>query len=122
MSRRIVAKTGEYQKNGETKGEYTTIGVILNNENGEFVLLDPNICMAGVLAKQNVLKYNAGQPLKDKVMAGIYEDQPQTNSPSQQQQQNQRQGNQQQAPQQNHQNQQNQQNQQSSPSFNDVPF
>ena len=30
MAKRIVAKTGQYQKDGQTKGEYTKLGVMLN--------------------------------------------------------------------------------------------
>ena len=94
MSKRLSAKTGEYQDKttGEFKGEYTQIGVILNNQNGEYLLLDPTVNLAGVLAKQNVLALNQGKLQRDNVMCGIYEDQPQQQSPQQ--------GYQQQAPQQ----------------------
>jgi len=61
MSKRLSAKTGEYTKDGETKGEYTQIGVILQNDNGEYLLLDPTINLAGVLAKQNILALNQGR-------------------------------------------------------------
>ena len=77
MAKRLMAKTGEYQKDGATKGEYAKIGVILSNDNGEYMLLDPAISLSGVLAKQNVLAASQGKPMRDNVMASIFEDQPQ---------------------------------------------
>lgn len=95
MNKRLSAKTGEYKDKttGELKGEYTQIGVILNNNNGEYLLLDPTINLAGVLAKQNVLALNQGKPQRDNVMCGIYQDQPHQQQPQQgYQQQPQQQG------------------------------
>jgi len=98
MSKRLSAKTGEYMKDGETKGEYTQIGVILKNDNGEYLLLDPTINLAGVLAKQNILALNQGKPQRDNVMCGIYEEQnnsvPQNNQQQQQNNQGQQRNNQ----------------------------
>lgn len=53
--KRISAKVGEYTKDGETKGEWVDIGAILSNENGEFVLINPTVDLAGVLLKQRLL-------------------------------------------------------------------
>ena len=101
MSKRLSAKVGEYQdkQTNETKGEYVQIGVILNNDNGEFLLLDPTVSLAGVLAKQNALEFKKGGQIRDNVMCGIYEDQPKQNNQQQggfsnqgQQQHNQQQG------------------------------
>lgn len=55
MSKKITAKVGTYQKDGETKNRYQDIGVILGNANGEYILLDPGVSLAGVLAKQNAM-------------------------------------------------------------------
>jgi len=87
MSKRLSAKVGEYQdkQSGETKGEYVQIGVILNNDNGEFLLLDPAVSLAGVLAKQNALEFKKGGKIRDNVMCGIYEDQPKQNNQQQNQ-------------------------------------
>ena len=74
MAKRIAAKVGEYQKDGKTKGEYAKIGVILNNDNGEYILLDPTISMAGVLAKQNALARKTGKQERDMVIASIFDD------------------------------------------------
>ena len=53
--KRIVAKTGKYTNNqGEEKSEWTKIGVILNNDNGEFMILDPSVNLSGIAFKQRV--------------------------------------------------------------------
>lgn len=94
MAKRLVVKTGEYtNQQGETKGEYTKIGVILNNQNGDFILMDPAINLAGVLLKQNALAAKQGKQASDSVMVSVFEDQPQQSQPQQS-------GYQQQAPQQ----------------------
>ena len=82
MSKRLSAKIGEYQdkQSGETKGEYVQIGVILNNNNGDYLLLDPTVSLAGVLAKQNALEFKKGGTMRDNVMCGIYEEQPKQNN------------------------------------------
>tara|TARA_R110002020_G_scaffold470572_2_gene696593 strand:+ start:46 stop:420 length:375 start_codon:yes stop_codon:yes gene_type:complete len=101
MSKRIVAKTGEYQKDGQTKGEYTKLGVMLDNNNGEYMLLDPSVSLAGVLVKQNALAAKTGGQQRDMVMISIFSDdnQQQSNQGFQQQgqgfQQQQQQGQQQ---------------------------
>ncbi len=87
MSKRIVAKTGEYSKDGQTKGEYTKLGVMLNNNNGDYMLLDPSVSLAGVLIKQNALAAKSGKEQRDMVMISIFEDDNQQQSNNQGQQQ-----------------------------------
>lgn len=96
MTKRLMAKTGEYQKDGQTKGEYVKIGVMLSGQNGDYMLLDPTVSLAGVLLKQNDLAFKQGKAVHDTIMVSIFEDQPQ-------QQQQPQQGYQQQAPQQGYQ-------------------
>lgn len=93
MTKRVVAKTGEYQKDGATKGEYTKLGVVLSNDNGEYMLLDPSVSLAGVLAKQNAYALKQNKPVRDSVMVSFFSD-------DNQQQQQQPQQNYQQQPQQ----------------------
>lgn len=84
MAKRLVVKTGEYtNQQGETKGEYTKIGVILNNQNGDFILMDPSINLAGVLLKQNALAAKHGKQPSDSVMVSVFDDQPQQSQPQQ---------------------------------------
>lgn len=76
MSKRLSAKTGEYidKQTNQPKGEYTQIGVILNGDNGEYMLLDPSVSLSGVLQKQNALAFKNNKPMRDSVMVGVYEE------------------------------------------------
>lgn len=85
MAKRLVAKTGEYQKDGQTKGEYVKIGVVLSNQNGEYMLLDPAVSLAGVLAKQNALAMSKGEQVRDNVMISVFDDDNQQQQAPQQQ-------------------------------------
>lgn len=76
MAKRLVAKVGEYQRDGQTKGEYVRIGVILSNDNGEYALIDPTVNLAGVLTKQNLMAHGKGGKPRDKVMVSIFTDEP----------------------------------------------
>lgn len=71
MSRDIVAKTGEYtNREGEKKSEWTKIGVILSNDNGEYILLDPSVNLSGVLQKQNMLAVEQRREGNEKAKPG----------------------------------------------------
>ncbi len=74
MTKRLMVKVGEYQKDGQTKGEYVKLGVILSGANGEYVLLDPTVNIAGCLAKQNVMAVSKGEQQRDSVMCSIFDD------------------------------------------------
>jgi len=108
MSRKLTARTGSYTaKDGQQKGQYTDIGVILTGNNGEYALISPTVDLSGVLQLQNIAAMNEGKQQRDKIMCGIYENQQtnngqQNNAPQQQQapQQAQQQNYQQHAPQQ----------------------
>jgi len=77
MNKKISAKIGEYtNQNGEVKGRYANIGVILSNDNGEFMLLDPTVNTAGVLQLQNQMDIKQGKEPSDRIMCGIFTDQP----------------------------------------------
>ena len=95
---RLAIKTGEYtNQQGETKGEYTRLGVIMDGQNGQYLLLDPSVSLAGCLAKQNRMNHKAGKEVRDSLMVSVFDD-----SQNQQQQapQGQQQAPQQQSPQQ----------------------
>ena len=44
----LVVKVGEYQKDGETKGRYLNVGMILSDGDGEMLLLNRTFNPAGV--------------------------------------------------------------------------
>lgn len=83
--KKLNVKVGEYTNaEGETKGEWLNVGVILSNDNGEFALLDPAVNLAGALMKQRILnrgKQTSGKG--DMVMVSIFEDKPQAQQPAQ---------------------------------------
>lgn len=72
--KRLVAKVGEYTKDGQQKGEYVRIGVIMSNDNGEYALIDPCVNLAGVLQKQNRFNHSNGKKTGDSVMCSIFDD------------------------------------------------
>ena len=94
MSKKLIAKVGTYQKNGETKNEYDELGVMLENDNGPYILLDPSINLAGVLIKQNILAATEGKQARSNVMISVFDSeqqQQQNNNQNMQQQSNQQQ-------------------------------
>ena len=86
MSKKLIAKVGTYQKNGETKNEYDELGVMLENDNGPYILLDPAINLAGVLIKQNILATTEGKPARSNVMISVFDSDQQQQQPQQQNQ------------------------------------
>ena len=74
MSKRITAKIGSYEKDGQTKGRYANLGVVLSNDNGEYMLLDPTVSLAGILALQNDMAMKDGKQTRDRVMVSIFTD------------------------------------------------
>lgn len=73
MVKRLMVKTGEYQKDGQTKGRYTEVGVIMSNDKGEYALLDPAVNLAGVLLQQKILADANGGRSGDRVMVSIFD-------------------------------------------------
>jgi hypothetical protein len=89
MAKRISAKIEEYQKDGQTKGKYVDIGVIMQNANGEYMMLNPSVDVAGVLLMQNVLAVNSGKEARGSVMCSIFDNDNQSSAPAQRQPQQQ---------------------------------
>lgn len=87
--KKLTVKTGEYVNGqGETKGRYANIGVIMSNENGEFALIDPTVCLGGIFALQQAYNATQGKAPSDRIMAGIYEENTQQQGQQQAPQQN----------------------------------
>jgi hypothetical protein len=91
MARRLVCKTGTYVDNqGATKNRWTNIGVMMSNDNGEYILLDGSVSVAGIMALQNQMTDTP----RGNVMVSIFDDdkqqgtaqrtQPQNNNQQQQ--------------------------------------
>jgi len=76
MKKRLAVRVEEYEKDGQTKGKYLDVGVILENDNGEFALLNPCVDLSGVLMKQRLLAAANGKKAGDMVMCSIFTDEP----------------------------------------------
>ena len=79
MSKRIAAKVGTYTKDGQEKGKYVDIGVVLENSNGEYILLDPTVNLAGVMMKQRLMSGKG-----DSVICSIFDNDRQQSQSQQQ--------------------------------------
>ena len=50
----LVVKTGEYtDRDGQTKGRFKNVGVIMDGQNGPYILLDRTFNPAGVPGQEN---------------------------------------------------------------------
>ena len=76
--KRLMIKVGEYEKDGQTKGQYARLGVIMSNKNGEYALLDPSVDLAGCLMKQRILAGGKPKGKGDMVFCSIFTDEPKT--------------------------------------------
>lgn len=55
MNKTLMAKTGTYQKDGETKNRWTRVGVVRSNQHGKFMMLDAVVNPAALLILQNLM-------------------------------------------------------------------
>jgi len=62
----IAVKTGEYIKDGETKGRYENIGAVMKGDDGSFVILKRTFNPAGVPNPEN----------RDTLIASLFSDKP----------------------------------------------
>ncbi len=86
MAKRLVIKTGEYTNNqNETKGEYTRLGVMMDGDNGPYLLLDPCVNLGGCLYKQNIMNNRNGKPIRDSLLVSVFEEDGQQRPQGQQQ-------------------------------------
>lgn len=75
MAKRLCVKVDSYLKDGETKNKYLEIGVMMNNGNGDYLLLDPTVNLAGVLMKQRI---NDPEKAGKSVMVSVFDNDRQT--------------------------------------------
>ena len=73
----LAVKTGEYQKDGETKGRYENVGSMMQGDNGQFMILKRTFNPAGV----------PNPECKDSVIVSCFEQQNDNQAPRQQPQQ-----------------------------------
>lgn len=87
MAKKLSAAIGSYTKDNQQKTRWQNIGVILEKDGKEFVLLDPTVDLGAVLQLQNIEAMNQGKPLSDRIMVGVFEEQQQGYQQPQQYQQ-----------------------------------
>jgi len=78
--KKLVAKVGTYQKDGETKNRYQDVGAIMSNSNGEYALLNPAVNLAGLLLQQNAM---SGEN-RTSVMISVFDNDNRQQAPQQQ--------------------------------------
>ena len=71
----LTVKVGEYQKDGQTKGRYLKVGMVLSDGQNELFLIDRTFNPAGVPnpdGKDSVLisRFAVDKPRQDKPWAG----------------------------------------------------
>jgi hypothetical protein len=86
--KKLSVRVGEYQgQDGNMKGRYVNVGVLMTKQDGkEYILLDPSISLAGLMTLQNAEAMKKGEPLRDRIMTGLFEEE-QNNQGAQQSQQ-----------------------------------
>lgn len=67
----LSVKTGEYTKDGETKGRYENIGSIMQGDNGQYLLIKRTFNPAGVTVKDG----------SDSILVSIFEDKEKSDAP-----------------------------------------
>ena len=48
LTHKLAIKTGTYEKDGQTKNKYQHVGVIMEGQNGPFILLNKTFNPAGI--------------------------------------------------------------------------
>ena len=72
----LKIKIGSYEKDGQTKGKYIDLGVLMQSQDGGmYALLNPHINLAGIPLGEG----------KDMVMCSVFTENEQGNQPQQQQ-------------------------------------
>lgn len=75
MAKRLAVKVEQYQnEQGENKGRYVDLGVVLSGDNGEYLLIDPTVSLAGCLSKQNIMNHQNGKKVRTSLMVSIFDD------------------------------------------------
>ena len=96
--KKITARIENYTgQDGQIKGKFLDIGAIGVSQAGkEYILLNPNVNLAGVLFQQNLMAHAENKPPNKNIMCNIFESTyNQSTQPQQQQQAPQQQNNQQ---------------------------
>ena len=72
----LMVKIGSYKVGGEVKNRYQKIGIMMENDNGPFLLLDPSVSIAGCHMLQRI---EDPQKAGTSLMVGCFENKPRAN-------------------------------------------
>ena len=87
MAKKITARVGSYEKQGEQKGRFVEIGALGVSGNGkEYVLINPTVDLGGVLQLQNIEAAKEGKPASDRIICSVFENEGYGAAPQQPQQ------------------------------------
>ena len=73
----LSATVGEYEADGKTKYRSVRLGVLMEGEHGKYLLLEPTVDLAGVLALQRMHQHqkgNARGAQADRIMVRVWEE------------------------------------------------
>ena len=70
----LSATVGEYQHEGNTKYRSVRIGVLMEHEGREYMLLDPSVSLAGTHALQRMYDHSKGRKQRDRLAVNVWHD------------------------------------------------
>lgn len=74
-------------KQGEEKTKYVKVGTIMDGQNGEYMLIEPTVDLAGCLALQNMMNHKQGKEVRTNLIASVFDRNQQGQAPQQASQQ-----------------------------------
>lgn len=70
----LSCRVDTYDSQHGPKSKYQDVGVLITQDDGrQYILLEPTVSIAGILAKQNELAAREGKPPRTSVMVGVYD-------------------------------------------------
>jgi hypothetical protein len=79
----LAIKIGSYQKDGQSKGRYETIGTLFAGEDGgQFITLKPYVDLGALWQMQRNEARNAGKDARDTLMVSIFTDEGRSSQPA----------------------------------------
>ena len=84
--KRLLAKVGTYTRDGQEKGKYAELGVLMDGDNGQYAMLHPYVNLQVVHQMQSAMNRKDGKDVRDSIMVSVFErdGQQQAQQPAQQ--------------------------------------
>jgi hypothetical protein len=72
--KKLLAKIGTYEKDGEQKNRYVEMGVEITGSDGSaYLLMNPTVSLPGILIKQQALSIKQGKSPGENVFVSIFD-------------------------------------------------